>query len=288
MSPRPLTPPSVSCRALVATAAGLALLSLACGHAAEPTQIVLQNGRAIALTAVALQGDKFVLKIESSGFAAGTVIPMTSVDHVFGDKPEATDQAIALLLTGMPAEAGKLLEPLLAAHKDTAKLPGNFWLEAARAALVAKALEGDASACDTLGKEISDATPAQGADPFVLLGKALQLPSSTKVSDREAALQELTTDNLPADLGAFASFFRATLLKKNQRDAAALEAYLTVSCRFPAGGLVVNGVAQLRAAEILTAKGRREEALALIHSAIRNTKGTAAEAQAAKLLDNIK
>jgi hypothetical protein len=287
MSHRCFTKPFLSCRAWFAAAAGLALIP-ARSHAAEPTQIVLQNGRAIALTAVTLQGDKFVLKVDSDGRAAGTAIPVTSVDHVFGDKPEATNQAIALMLTGKPAEAGKLLEPLLAEHKDTAKLPGNFWLDAARAALVAKALEGDASACATLGKDISDATPVEGIDPFVMLGKTLQLPFSTKLSDREAALLELTTDKQPAELGAFASFFRAALLKKDKRDAAALEAYLTVSCVFPSGGLVINGVAQLKAAEILTSQGRREEALALVNSAIRNTKGTTAETLAAKLLESIK
>jgi hypothetical protein len=274
-------------QALLAATAGM-VLACAFARAAEPAQIVLQNGRALPLTAVVLQGDKFVVKTDVEGFAANAVIPVSSVDHVFGDKPEATNQAIALLLTGQAGEAVKLLEPLLAAHKDTAKLPGNFWLEAARAALVANSLEGAFTACGPLGKEISDATPAQGVDPFVTLSKALLLPVATKVADREAALLNLTTDNLPAELCAYATFFRAELLKKDKREAAALEAYLTVSCMFPSGGLVVNGVAQYKAAELLTAQGRRDEALALLQSASRNTEGTAAEPPVAKLLEGIK
>jgi len=287
MNPPAITQPLSLCRAILAASAGI---TLACTQmqAAEVTQIVLLNGRAVPLSAVTLQADKFVFKPGSDGTPAPDPIPMSMVDHVFGDKPEATNRAIALLLTGKPADALKLLEPLLAEHKNTAKLPGNFWLEAARAALVASALEGAVTDCTTLGKDISDATPAQGIDPFVLLGKALMLPFSAKVSEREAALLELTTDNMPADLCAYASFFRANLLKKDKRDAPALEAYLSVSCLFPSGGLVINGIAQLKAAEILTAQGRREEALALVQSAIRNTKGTVAEDIATKLLESIK
>jgi predicted Zn-dependent protease len=287
MTSRALTHLARSRQALLAACAGLVLAGTF-ARGAEPTQIVLLNGRALPLAAVALQGDKFVVKTDVEGFAANAVIPVSSVDHVFGDKPEAINQAIALLLTGQAREAIKLLEPLLAAHKDTAKLPGNFWLEAARAALVANSLEGAFTACGPLGKDISDATPAQGVDPFVTLSKALLLPVSTKVADREAALLDLTTDNLPAELCAFATFLRAELIRRDKREAAALEAYLTVPCLFPSGGLVVNGVAQFRAAELLTAQGRRDEAVALVHSAIRNTKGTAAETLAAKLLESIK
>lgn len=287
MNPRVHSSPARCRRALVAVTAGMVL---ACSHAqaAEATQIVLQNGRALPLAAVALQGDKFVVKTAVDSFQAGAAIPVSSVDHVFGDKPEAINQALALLFTGKAADAIKLLEPVLAAHKDTAKLPGNFWVEAARAALVANALEGAFTACGVLGKDISDATPAQGVDPFVTLSKALLMSVATKVADREAALQDLTTDNLPAELCACATYFRAELLKKDKREAAALEAYLTVSCLFPSGGLVVNGVAQLKAAELLTAQGRRDEAVALVHSAIRNTKGTVAETLATKLLESIK
>ncbi|MCX6880809.1 MAG: hypothetical protein NTW21_44460 [Verrucomicrobia bacterium] len=287
MNPRAITHPALSRRAIMAAGTGLAL-ALTQGQAAEPPQIVLQNGRSVPLAAVTLQGDKFVMKTAVEGFDAKATIPLAMVDHVFGDKPEGTNQAIALLLTGKATEAIKLLEPILAEHKDTAKLPGNFWLEAARALLVANSLEGAFTACGVLGKDISDATPAQGIDPFVTLSKALLMPFSAKVSDREAALRDQTTDNLPAELCAYACFFRGELLRKDKRDAAALEAYLAVSCLFPAGGMVCNGVAQLRAAEILTAQGRREEALALVHSAIRNTKDTAAAATATKLLESIK
>lgn len=287
MTPPAITHSSHSPRAILAAAVGLAL---ACTHApaAELTQIVLQNGRAVPLASVSLQGDKFVVKTALDGFAAGATIPLASVDHVFGDKPAGINQAIALMLNGKAAEAVKLLEPILAEHKDTARLPGNFWLEAARAALVANSLEGAFTACGALGKDISDATPAQGIDPFVTLSKALLMPISAKVSEREAALRDLSTDNLPAELCAYACYFRAELLKKDKREAEALEAYLSVSCLFPSGGLVVNGVAQLKAAEILTAQGRREEAVALVNSAARNTKGTTAAELAAELLKSIK
>jgi tetratricopeptide (TPR) repeat protein len=287
MNPLAINHPFLTRRAILSACAGFAL-ALTQGHAAEPTQIVLQNGRMVPLASLALQGEKFMVKSEAEGFAVGAAIPMASVDHVFGDKPEGTNQAIALLLIGKTKDARKLLEPILAEHKDTAKLSGNFWLEAARAALVANSLEGAFTACGPIGKEISDATPAQGIDSFVTLSKVLLMPLSTKVNDREAALRDLMTDNQPAELCAYACFFRAELFKKDKRDDEALEAYLSVFCLFPSGGMVINGVAQFKAAEILTARGRGEDAVPLIHSSIRNTKGTAVEAMAAELLKTIK
>jgi hypothetical protein len=253
-----------------------------------PPQIVLQNGRSIPITAVTMQKDGFVVKSDSEGFIAGDTIPLTSVDHVFGDKPVAISQAIALLLTGKPKDARRVLTPVLAEHKDSAKLPGNFWLEAARAALVANALEGVAGPCTALGREISDATPEPGPDPFVALGKVLLMPLSAKVSDRETALRSLLTDDMPDDLCAYASYFLASLLDTDRRGEAALDAYLAVPCLYPSGGMVITGVAQFKAAEILTAQGHRDEAMALVRSAIRNCKGTPAEELADKLLKSIK
>ena len=251
-------------------------------------QIVLQSGAALPLSAVVLNGDKFEVKTEVGRFAAGATIPVASVDHVFGDKPTAINQAIALVLMGKPTEARKLLAPVLTEHKDSAKLPGNFWVEAARVVLVADGLEGAAPQCDVLGKEISDATPAPGPDPFIALAKALLIHKTVKLADREAALKDQTTDAQPADVCAYASFFLAGLLQGENRNAEALETYLAVPCLFPSGGMVINGVAQLKAAEFLTAEGRRSEAVALVQSAQRFTKDTAARDQANKLYESIK
>ncbi len=267
------------------------LLLAASAPAAEvvvPAHLVLLNGRAIPLSAVALQGGNFVVKTAFESFTAGSTIPAATVDHVYGDKPAAINQAVALVLTGKPDEADALLEPILAQHQDTAKLPGNFWLEAARAAVVAKAIGGGITASNDLVRAISDATPAQGIDPFSGLGKALALPISTKLADRIEALKILATDTMPADLCAYATFFRAEILKKDKRDAEALEAYLSVSCLYPTGGLVINGVAQFKAAEILTAMNRRDEALALVTSSLRCVKGTVVEGAANQLLQSIK
>ncbi len=251
--------------ALLACAA--ATLPLTTAGAAEPARLVLQNGRSVLVSAVALQGDKLVVNAPVDGFTQGQIIPMETVDHVYSERPSELNPAIALLLTGKPGDALKLLEPVLAAHQVTAKIPGTFWLEAARAALVAYAVEGNTTKVNDLGKAISDATPVQGIDPFVSLGKALLLPDSTKASDREVAFRDLTTDNLPADVCAYASFYRANLLKSAKRsadvaatlkqDMETLEAYLTVPCLFPSGGMILNGVAELEASSFLTALGRR-------------------------------
>jgi hypothetical protein len=201
-------------------------------------------------------------------------------------------------LTDKPAEALKLLEPIIADHRLTAKIPGNFWLEAARGALLAYAVTGNTAKTSEIGKEISDATPSQGIDPFVSLGKALLLPASASADDREVALRDLTTDNLPADVCAYASFYRGHLLaglkrdkdpaKALKQDAAALEAFLMVPCLYPSGGMTLNAVAELKAAELLVAVERREEAIALLNSSIRGAGGTLVAAEASQRLETLK
>lgn len=264
------------------------ILPLSSAGAAEPIRLVMQNGRSVPLSSVVLQGDKFVLNVATDGFNPGQIFPVATVDHVFGEKPADLDPAIALLLTGKPQEALKLLEPIVASQRASAQIPGNFWLDAARAALVAYAVSGNSAKCSEIGKEISDATPQPGSDSFVALGKALLLPATTKVADRETALQDSTTDNLPADVCAYASFYRAELLKGAKRDTEALEAYLAVPGLYPSGGMILNGTAEFKAAEILaTLPDRREEVVALLKSSIVDSAGTLVAAEAKKRLESI-
>lgn len=258
-------------------------------HAADPARIVFQNGRSIPITAVTLQADKLVVTSAADGFNPGQSFPLLSADHIYGVRPPEVNQAVALLLTGKADEARKMLEPIVAQHRITAKISGNFWLEAARAYLVAQAVYGDATACTAIGREISDATPAQGIDPFVSLGKAILLPRlTTKYEDREVALRALTTNNLPADICAYASFYRGNVCMEEKHPAEALESWLAVPCQFPSGGLIITAAAELKAADALTALGRREEALALVHSALRVSEGTVLAEEAKKRLETLK
>lgn len=279
--------PLQSFRSALLACAAIALPPAA-AIAAEPIRVVFQNGRSVPLSSVTLQGNSLTLTGAAEGFTPGQIFPLESADHVFGDKPAEIHPAIALMLMGKPRDALKLLEPLLVSQRVSSKIPGNFWLEAARAASVAYALDGNSTKCEEIGKEISDATPSQGIDPFVSLGKALMMPASTKVADRETALRDLTTDNLPADVCAYASFFRGNLLKGAKRDKEALEAYLMVSCLFPTGGIILSGVAELNASEYLNTATRREEAVALLKSAISHTTGTLVVAEANKRLESLK
>ncbi len=251
-------------------------------------RIVFQNGRSVPVAAAALQGNLIALKAPVEGFNPGQTFPMESADHIYGDKPLETNRAIALLLMDQPADAIKLLEPVLAAQQITAKIPGNFWLEAAEAALVAYSLNRDTAKSAAIGKEISDATPAQGIDPFVSLGRALALPPTTTNEERETAFRELTTDNLPTAVCAYASFFRAKSLKQAKDDAGALEAFLQVPCLYPSGGMILNAIAEFHAAEYLTALGRREEAVALLQSCVRQAGDTVILSEANKRLESSK
>ena len=112
---RPMMPTFVSRTLLL----GVSLLAPV-AMAAEPPQIVFKNGRSVALSALSLQGTNLVITTPVEGYAAGQSFPFDSADHVYGERPEAVGQAIALLLTGKSAEAAKLLEPVLAVHQPTA------------------------------------------------------------------------------------------------------------------------------------------------------------------------
>lgn len=265
-----------------------ALLPWSSAKAADPIALVFKSGKSIPLASVALQGDNLVVNAAMEGFTPGQAFPLASVDHIYGEKPVEINQGIALLLTGKAGEALKILEPILASQRASAKIPGNFWLEPARAALVAYAVNGNAAKCTDIGKEISDAIPGAGIDPIVSLGKALMLPGITKVADRETAFRDLMTDSVPSDLAAYASFYLADVLKGAKRDVEALEAYLSVPCLYPSGGMILTGISELNGAELLNALGRREEAVALFTSAALHTAGTPVAASVNDRLKSLK
>jgi tetratricopeptide (TPR) repeat protein len=258
------------------------------GISAKTAYMVLQNGRSLPASALAMEADKLVVKTAAEGYTLGQSFPLTMVDHIYGDKPVEINQAIALTLMGKPKEAQALLLPIVKEHHITAKFPGNFWLDAARALLVAYAINGNTDDTTKIGEEISDATPAHGIDSYVLLGKALTMPALTsKSEDRLAALRALTTQNLP-DLCAYASFFYGNMLFKDKKSTEALEAYLAVPCLHPSGGLILNAAAELQAADLLAALGRPEEALALVESALSVSAGTVLADEASKRLTSLK
>lgn len=255
---------------------------------AAPAQLVFQNGRSIPLEAVEVAQDKIIVKTAVEGFGAGQSFPLTAISHVFGDRPALLNQAIALLLFDRPKEAIALLEPLLAAHRVSAKIPGNFWIESARTLLVCYAIIGDAARCAQLGKEISDTSSLQGADPFVALGKALLMPTSVSVEDREVSLKDLTADEMPAHVAAYASFYRSRLLKEQKKNDEALQTMLAVPCLYPSGGLILSAAAEIQASDMLAGLKRLNEATALINSALRVTQGTILHDEANKRLESLK
>ncbi len=258
------------------------------GISANSAFVVFQNGRSIPASALALEADKLVVKIEVQGYAIGQSFSMAMADHIYGDKPEAINQGIALLLLGKAKKAEELLLPVVKEHRITAKIPGNFWLEAARALLVAHAIDGDTADVEKIGKEISDATPAKGVDPFVMLGKALLIPPlASKYEERKDTLISLTSDN-PPDLCAYASFFYGNMQNKEKKSAEALEAYLAVPCLYPSGGLILNAAAELQASDLLAAMKRTDEALALAESAFRVSTGTALADEASARVKSLK
>lgn len=287
MKSQPIMSFSTSVRALLAGCL-TAALPLSSASAADAARIVFQNGRSVPISAVSVQGDQIVIKESADGFSTGQQFPLQSADHIFGDKPAEVDRAVALLLTDKVNDALTLLEPVVSSQQLTAKIPGNFWLEAARATLLGYAMKGDSAKVTALGKDISDATPQQGMDPFVSLAKALMLPKTTSDADLETAFKDLATDNQPAALCAYASYFRGSVLKNAKKDSAAMEAFLTVSCLYPSGGRILNAAAETNAAEYLVALNRLDEATALFKSSARDGSGTFLAVDANKRLESIK
>lgn len=272
-------------------AASALALAMPQATAEEPARLVFQNGRSVPIIALALQGPNLVVTGETEGFSVGQTFPAASIDHVFGEKPESLNKGIAMLLLNKPKEARDLLEPVYNAHRITAKVPGNFWIEAARALLVSYAVTGDSKRVTELGKEISDATPAQGIDPFVSLGKTLLMPAiTTKLEDRDIALKDLLTENQPADARAYASYFRGLLLRDGNKQAEALDAFLSIPTLYPTGGLILNAAAEIQAADLLLARGsaHRDEATALVKSALRVSEGTLVADESKKRLESLK
>jgi hypothetical protein len=79
------SPPSIRSALL---AGAIATLPLSWASAAEPIRIVFQNGRAVPISALALQADKLVVKASADGMLAGQAFPLASADHVF--RPKST------------------------------------------------------------------------------------------------------------------------------------------------------------------------------------------------------
>ncbi len=267
--------------------------------AADPARVVFQGGTSIPASALILQGTNLVVNAEVEGFTIGQLFPLQTADHVYGDRPAEVTQGMALILMDKPKDALKLLEPSVARQRPTAKISGNFWLEAARGALMAYALTGNSAKCSEIGKEISDATPEPGIDSFVSLGKALLMPEATRTEDRVLALRDLMADDKPANVSACAAYFIGNLFKEDKKPQEALEAYLSVPCLYPTGGLILNAGAEVKSAELLTAmshpgetedllKVRREEALALLKSAQRVSAGTVLTEDINKRLESLK
>ena len=266
----------------------LALALAAAPLMANPAQLVFQNGRSIPLSSVDAAQDQILVKTAVDGFSAGQSFPLSAISHVFGDRPAELNQAIALLLFDRPKEAIALLEPLIVAHRASAKIAGNFWLESARALLVSYAVTGDAARCMQLGKDISETTSLQGNDPFVSLGKALLMPSSANPEDRDMSLKDLTAEEMPAEVAAYASFYRSRPLKEQKKNDEALQSLLAVSCLHSSGGLILNAASEILAADMLAGLKRPEEATMLLNSALRVTKGTILTDEANKRLESLK
>jgi hypothetical protein len=251
-------------------------------------QLVLRTGRSIPLSAVASQGDNFVVRAPAAGFAEGAVIAGDAISHVSGEKPMALSIGTAQLLMGRAGDAVKTLEPSVDSLRPTSRISGNYWIHTARVLSLAYALNRETAKIEPLVKEISDTTPAQGHDPIDRLAKALSISIASGIDDRVRALNDLISETNPVEISAFASYFKGRLLEENKRNDDALKSYLTVGCLYPSGNVLATSAAELHTGILLSTKeGRRDEAVAILKSALAGAAGTAIGEEAAKRIESL-
>ena len=221
----------------------------------EPIRIVFQNGRSVPVSARGAARRQARRQDRRGGIhRQGQTFPLESADHVYGDKPAELNPAIALLLTGKPAEALKLLEPVVAAAPDHRENPGKL-LAGSRPRRAWSPTPSTATPPSAPTSARKSPTPPRLRASIRLSHSARPCccPSSTKVEDRAIALEDLTTDNLPADVCAYASFFRGncsrtpngadpTTPQTGQKPSRPIS---MVPCLFPSGGMILNAVAEL-------------------------------------------
>lgn len=241
----------------------------------EPNVIVFDGNREVKLDLVTLTPSSYVINAEVSGFTLGQALPLTVSTYVSGPKPVEINRAISQLVLGKATDALITIAPIVSRHKVTSKISGNYWIPSVRIAIIANAMNGGTEKVNSLGTDLAQVTGAQGRDPVMSLAQVLLMPASTKVDERVAAFSSLLKDpKTPLEICAYASYFRGNYLKTMHRNAEALESYLSVSCLYPAGGMVLNGAAEMKAADILNNQKRRFEAISLLTSATHGTRQT--------------
>jgi hypothetical protein len=243
--------------------------------------------KSIPIDNLGLQADKFTVKTPAEGLPT---IPLNLewASHVSGAEPQQISEAVGLILMNKPSDALALLDPIMESHKITAKVPGNYWIRAARAALVAHSINRATSRCAEIGKEISDATPTAGDDPSVSLSNVMLTPLSVSINERIKAYEGIANDASPPEVSAYASYFRGNLLKTAKRNSEALEAYLTIPAVYPTCGRVIMAAAAMNAGELVASMNRRDEAILYLEDAKREGKGTVIGAEAEKRIPLVK
>ena len=276
---------------------GSAILALALSALAAPLASAQDSisvvftvsgvSKSIPIDNLSFSADKFTVKTPGEGLPT-VPLNLAWASHVSGAEPPQIAEAVALLLMNKPSDALALLDPIMEKHQITAKVPGNYWIKAARAALVAHSINRATSKCAEIGKAISDATPVAGNDPSVALSNAMLTPLTVSIKDRIAVLASLANDSSPPEVSAYASFFRGNLLKTAKRNQEALDAYLTVPAVYPTCGRVLIAAAELNAGELIATMNRRDEAVLYLQDAAREGKGTVVGAEAEKRIPLVK
>lgn len=257
---------------------------------AEAPRLVFRSGitfRSVPVSALRAEGGNFVLTQAVDNLAANTQIPATSVLRVSGGEPEEITKATALMLTGAPGAAIKLLDPLLQSQRATATVPGNFWVNAARMKIVAAAMEGDAKTVDSTSTDLVN-TSKLTTDPTPSLGQIILESRLGKLEERLQRFDDFVNENRPPRINGLAQYLRADILAGFKRDKEALDGFLTVPALNPTASAVVVAACEFRAAQLLTKMGRKAEAIASYEAIVGSVPGTALAEKSSEILKSLK
>jgi tetratricopeptide (TPR) repeat protein len=93
--------------------------------------IVLKSGQTAPAKNLKRDKQTVLTTIEVAGQAGQTGYAASDIDHLELPKPPQLDQAEQAILTGKPAAALPLLEPVIATYFPLRDLKGNYWAQAA-------------------------------------------------------------------------------------------------------------------------------------------------------------
>ncbi len=248
-------------RALTGLILALALTCARADDDNDDSQIVILKGGAVApLDAIQIADGKITIIKEIPGFVPDQSYPVDIVDRIAGAEPLAFRKAVAEMLVGKPAEAINLLRPIVEQQRQTAAIPGNFWVEAMRLNMLANALAGRNSKIDEISRDMNQTAKKEAAgDSTAELARLIASPSNPKPEARVKDLSLFANDLRSNELNGIALYIAADILAQAHKEEEALDIFISVPAIYPTSGPSVVAACEYRTADLILRLNRNPE-----------------------------